>query len=179
MHDPLPRKPAASPAPTAYGRALARLARRDHAEAEMRRALKRAGHAADEVEAAVARLKGQRALDDERFAEAFARGRLRHRGLGRNRIKHELRERGVGRSVALKGLREALGDVSEGEALETQARRYWHARAKDEPAKRVQKLWAFLLRRGYPADLVRTRLLALWPRWSDALDGLEPMEEES
>ena len=175
----MPRKPAASPALTAYGRAIRRLARRDHAEAEMRGALKRAGHPEDEVEAAVARLKGQRALDDQRFAESFARSRLRNRGLGRNRIESELRQRGVGRAVASQGLREALADVSESEALESQARRYWRARTKDEPDKRVQKLWAFLLRRGYPADLVRARLRALWPRWSDALDGLEPLEEET
>ena len=175
----MPRKPAASPAPSAYGRALGRLARRDHAEAEMRRALKRAGHPEDEVEVAVARLKQQRALDDERFAEAFARSRLLHRGVGQNRISSELRQKGVGRAVANKGLQQALDDVSESEALESQARRYWRARTKDEPKVRVQKLWAFLLRRGYPADLVRKHLRALWPRWSDALDGLEPIEEES
>ena len=145
----------------------------------MRRALKKAGHAEEEVDAAVVRLKSQRALDDERFAEAFARSRLLHRGLGQKRIESELRHRGVARSVVQKGLGEALADVSEGAALEAQARRYWQARTKDEPRARVQKLWAFLLRRGYPADLVRTRLRALWPRWSDALDGLEPVEEES
>jgi regulatory protein len=175
----MPRKPAASPPPSAYGRALGRLVRRDHAEEEMRRALKRAGHAEDEVDSALTRLKAQRALDDQRFAEVFARSRLLHRGQGRNRIASELRQRGVGRAVASKGLQQALADVSEGEALENQARRYWRARTADEPAKRVQKLWAFLLRRGYPPDLVRTRLRALWPRWSDALDGLEPMEDEA
>jgi regulatory protein len=176
---PLPRKTAASPAPSAYGRALARLARRDFAEAELRRALRRAGHGEGEVEQAVARLKDQRALDDGRFAEAFSRSRLRHGGLGSNRIRAELGQRGVLRSVAEKGLREALREVPEAEALDAQARRYWRQRGKDEPARRVRKLWAFLLRRGYPADLVGARLRALWPRWSDALDGLEPVEEES
>jgi regulatory protein len=179
VEDPLPRKPAASPAPTAYGRALGRLARRDHAEAEIRRVLRRAGHGEDEVEAAVTRLRGQRALDDERYAEAFARSRLLHRGLGRNRIERELRQRGVARAVVKKSLGEALADISEASALEAQARRYWRARTNDEPRDRVRKLWAFLLRRGYPADLVRKHLRALWPRWSDALDGLEPSEDES
>ena len=160
----MPRKPAASPAPSAYGRALGRLARRDHAEAEMRRALRKAGHGPDEVEAAVTRLKEQKALDDGRFAEAFARSRLRYRGLGQRRIASELQHRGVARAVVEKGLGEALQDVSEGKALEAQARRYWQARTKDEPRTRVRKLWAFLLRRGYPADLVRTHLRALWPR---------------
>ena len=43
--------------------------------------------------------------------------------------------------------------------------------------RNLRKLWAFLLRRGFPAGLVNDRLHALWPRWSDALDGLEPAEE--
>jgi regulatory protein len=179
VEDPLPRKSAASPAITAYGRALARLARRDHAEAEMRRALRRAGHREAEVEEAVVRLKSQRAIDDERFASAFARSRLTHRGLGRNRIRAELQRQGVKRTVIERGLREALHEVSEASVLDALARRYWRQRETDEPRKRLQKLWALLLRRGYPADLVSARLRALWPRWSDALEGLEPVEEES
>jgi regulatory protein len=179
VEDPLPRKSAASPVRTAYGRALSRLARRDHAEVELRRALRRAGHHEEEVEQAIGRLKSQRALDDARFAESYARSRLGHRGLGTNRVRAELRQRGVARSTVDEGLKEALRDVSEPEALDALARRYWRQREADEPQKRVQKLWAFLLRRGYPAALVRARLTALWPRWSDALEGLEPMEEES
>jgi hypothetical protein len=57
------------------------------------------------------------------------------------------------------------------------ARRFWRSRERDEPAHRLRKLWAFLIRRGFPADLVQARLRALWPRWSDALDGLEPVDE--
>jgi len=176
----LPRKTAGSPvaAPTAYGRALAKLARRDHAEAELRRALRQKGHGEAEIEEAVTRLKSQRAVDDRRFAEMFSRSRLAHRGLGSNRVRAELRHRGVGRGVAEQGLREALRDLSEADALDAVARRYWKQRQADEPARRVQKLWAFLLRRGYPAALVGARLRALWPSWSDALDGLEPLEED-
>jgi hypothetical protein len=42
----------------------------------------------------------------------------------------------------------------------------------------MQKLWGFLLRRGFPPDLVNERVRALWPRWSDALAGLEPLDAE-
>jgi hypothetical protein len=45
-----------------------------------------------------------------------------------------------------------------------------------EPERRLPRLWAFLLRRGFAASLVHERLKALWPRWSDALEGLEPLE---
>jgi len=57
------------------------------------------------------------------------------------------------------------------------ARRYWRQHGREEPVQRIRKLWAFLLRRGFPAGLVRERLSALWPRWGDALTGLEPVEE--
>ena len=62
-------------------------------------------------------------------------------------------------------------------ALDAQARRFWRTRAADEPARRVRKLWVFLVRRGFPADLVQARLRRLWPRWSDALEGLEPEDD--
>jgi regulatory protein len=177
VEDPLPRKTAASPAVSAYGRALGKLSRRDHAEGELRLSLRRAGHGQGEIDEAVARLKGQRALDDRRFAETFSRSRLRHRGLGSRRIEAALRHRGVARPVAEAGLRAAKSEVEEGDALDALARSYWKQRAADQPKRRLQKLWAFLLRRGYPADLVNTRLRALWPRLRDALDGLEPGEE--
>jgi regulatory protein len=143
----------------------------------MRRALVRSGHAEDEVEAAIARLRQERLLDDASFAGRFARSRIAHHGLGRHRVRQALRERGVARSTAEAGLSEALTEVCEGATLDAVARRYWREHARDEPARRLRKLWAALLRRGFPAGLVHERLAALWPRHRDALDGLEPPDE--
>ena len=158
------RKNTSSP-PTPYGRALARLARRDHSEQEIRRALRRDGFADDEIEETVLRLRRDRYLDDAGFAARLARSRMAHAGMGRNRVRLELRKKGVKRSVA------------EADVIDSLARRFWKSREADEPRHRLRKLWAFLLRRGFPAGLVNDRLHALWPRWSDALDGLEPAEE--
>ena len=152
------RKNTSNP-PTPYGRALARLARRDHSEQEIRRALRR-----------------DRYLDDAGFAARLARSRMAHAGMGRNRVRLELRKKGVKRSVAEAGLTEALTEVAEADVIDGLARRFWKSREADEPRHRLRKLWAFLLRRGFPAGLVNDRLHALWPRWSDALDGLEPAE---
>jgi regulatory protein len=107
-----------------------------------------------------------------------ARTRLRFDGLGRNRIRQDLRARGVPRDAAEGGLAEALTEVPEAETLDRVAQRYWKNRTSDEPRDRLRKLWAFLVRRGFPSDLVRTRLADLWPRWRDALDGLEAAEGE-
>jgi regulatory protein len=160
----------------AYLDALRRLARRDHSEQELRRALLRK-HEEDVVDRVVARLRRERAVDDRRFAEAYSRSRLTHHGLGRQRIHQDLRRRGIARTTAEAGLKEALAEASEDAALDALARRYWAAHTRDEPRQRVRKLWAYLLRRGYPAGLVQDRLRALWPKWEDALEGLEPADE--
>ena len=170
-----PRTPAAPP-PTAYLRALRRLGRRDHSVAELRRALLERGHEPDEVEAAIERLRAERALDDRGFAERFARSRMAHQGLGRARVRQGLRQRGVAPVETEAGLAGALREVDERAVLDGLARRYWRLHARVEPARRLPRLWAFLLRRGFAAGLVHQRLSALWPRWKDALHGLAPLE---
>jgi len=161
---------------SAYQRALGRLARRDHSVAELRRALLARGHGEDEVEAALERLRRERYLDDASYAERFARSRMAHHGHGRGLVRQGLRQRGVTRSETEAGLASALREVDEKVVLDTLARRYWRQHARVEPARRLPRLWAFLVRRGYAASLVHERLRALWPRWADALCGLEPVE---
>jgi regulatory protein len=138
----------------------------------MRRALTRSGFAAGVVDETLARLRAEKYLDDEGFAGRFARSRVAHHGVGRNRVRQALRARGVSRAIIEKGVAEALQDVSETEVLESLARRYWRQHVRDEPLQRIRKLWAFLLRRGFPAGLTRDRLAALWPRWREGLEDL-------
>jgi len=172
----MPRSATGASPQSAYQRALRRLSRRDHSVAELRRALAARGHEAEEIEAAIERLRRERYLDDAGFAERFARSRLAHQGHGRALIRQGLRRRGVGRSETEAGLAGALREVDEKSVLDSLARRYWRQHARVEPKQRLPRLWAFLVRRGFAAGLVRDRLSALWPRWSDALDGLEPAE---
>ena len=144
------------------------------AEAEVRKALLAKGHAPDDVEEAVRGLREQRYLDDSGLAARYARSRLEHHGQGQRRIRQTLRKKGVVGPIIETGIRQAQGEVSEGEALERLARRYWERRQRQPPEQRLRSLWAFLLRRGYPAALVHERLSALWPSWSEALDDAEP-----
>src|SRR5258708_30998572 len=172
------RKEVQESAPTAYQRALGRLAGRDHSETELRRALLRLGYPEKEVEGAVRRLRAERYLDDPAFAARFARSRMADRGQGSHRVRHSLRERGVAPSVAERGLQEALSELSESGTLDAVARRYWRQRGREEPERRLRGLWLFLVRRGFPAGLVHERLRALWPRFRDALEGLDPVTIE-
>jgi regulatory protein len=144
----------------------------------MRGALQKAGYAEEEVEATLGRLRAERLLDDAGFASRFAASRIAHQGLGRHRVRMALRQKGVPKAAAEAGLLEALGEVSEASAMDALARRYWRQRAREDPAQRLRKLWVFLLRRGFPGELVAERLKALWPRHQDALDGLEPLDAD-
>jgi regulatory protein len=172
----MPRR-AAAPPPTAYQRALRRLARRDHSVAELRRALIDRGHEREEVEAAIDRLRRERYVDDTGFAERFARSRMANQGHGRLRVRQDLRLRGVDRRTVEAGLAGALREVDEKGLVDVLARRYWRQHAAVEPEIRVPRLWAFLVRRGFAPGLVRERLSRLWPKWSDALEGLEPVDD--
>jgi regulatory protein len=162
---------------SAYAAALRRLARRDHSEAEIRKALHKTFPEAD-VEETVGRLRRERLLDDAGFAARFARTRLAHQGHGRYRIRQALRTKGVTGAPAEQGLQEALSEVSEVAALEAVARRYWRNRPGEDPRVRMRRVWAALVRRGFPAGLVSERITALWPRWKDEVVGLEAPEAD-
>ena len=143
----------------------------------MRRALRRDGFAAAIIDEVVERLRTERYLDDAGYAARFARSRLAHHGLGQRRVQAALAQKGVARATIAEGLRSALAEVSEQDTLDTLARRYWRGHSQDEPARRMRKLWAFLCRRGFPPALVDDRLRALWPKWREALEGLEAADD--
>lgn len=163
---------------SAYQKALARLARREMSAAQVRKGLIRDGFELSAVDTALERLEAQRYLDDARLGERFARSRLSDRGYGRGRVRQALVQKGLSRGIIEKSLRTALAEVSEADAIDRLARKYWRLKARQEPERRLKGLWAFLVRRGYPPGLIGERLRVLWPRWGDALAGLEPMEAD-
>jgi regulatory protein len=162
----------------AYLKAIARLARRDMSAAEVHRALTRDGFEAAAIDAALMRLEEQRYLDDSRLGEQFARSRMSDRGYGRARVRQALVQKGLSRGIIESSLRTALAEVSEADVIDRLARRYWRQKVGQQPERRLKGLWAFLVRRGFPAGLIGDRLRALWPRWGDALAGLEPAEPD-
>jgi regulatory protein len=177
-----PRRPVPPDDPSsenvAYQKALARLARREMSAAEVRQGLARDGFTPPAIDGALTRLADLKFVDDPRLGARFARSRLAERGLGQHRVRRALQQKGVSRGIIEESLQAALQDVSEADVVDRLARRFWRQKERLEPEKRVQALWAFLLRRGFPAGLVGRRLRSLWPNWSDALAGLEPAEAE-
>jgi regulatory protein len=93
-------------------------------------------------------------IDDRAFADAWAEGRARHRHLGKRRLRQELTLKGVSRPEIDAALLKAFG--AEGEATEAglAAAGKWQELEKRDPDKAPRRLRDYLLRRGFPSELV-------------------------
>jgi regulatory protein len=135
--------------PDAFATALRLLSGRPHGERELRHKLGRRGCPPEEVERALARARELGYLDDAAFATGLAARRARTRGPAL--IAAELAARGVQREVA----RSAVAGLPR-QDLVAAARRLADRSARSGADRRTAA--ARLLRRGFPADVVREAL---------------------
>ncbi len=102
--------------PDAFTVALTLLSARELSEAQLRTRLKRREIDDDDIDAAIARLKADRTLDDRRVARAVARmeSAIKHRG--RARVLQKIKQIGIDGDTAEDAVREVFEEVDE-EAL--------------------------------------------------------------
>jgi len=137
-------------------KAMDYLARREHAQGELKAKLTSFGFDADIAEDAIAQLVHDGLQSDERFVEAFIRSRI-NQGKGPTRIRADLREKGVSGSLVDAGLEEADED--------------WYALARDVRLKKFglatpldfkekARQMRFLQSRGFEQDQIQTAVSA-------------------
>ena len=127
--------------------ALAMLARREYAAAELQAALVRKGYATDVVAEAVAELIGERLIDDNRYAEALVR-QLAGRGQGPSRIRRQLAEAGLSAALVARVLDE--GPDWHAMARQVRIRKFGAETPADWPSRARQM--RFLQYRGFSND---------------------------
>ena len=135
----------APPDPYVYG--LAALGRRELTERQLRTRLLRRGCQADEIDAAIARLKRERVLDDSRAALAFARTEARIKHRGPLRIQRTLETMGIDRQAARRATDEGFEERPVDEALDAALRRKLRGPITDD--RHAQRLVAYLVRQGF------------------------------
>jgi regulatory protein len=147
---------AADQASRATEAALVYLGYRPRSEKEVRDRLRRGGYEQEAIDHAISRLHEWRYLDDADFARRWVENRATHRPRGRRLLQQELRHKGIDTETA----REAIDDAALDEtgAAEELARRRLPAYSGDEPAAIRRRLGAYLARRGYSYDVIRTAL---------------------
>jgi len=97
----------------AYVAALRLLARSELSEAQVRVRLARRGHDGPAIEAALARLKSERSLDDRRAALAIARAEAGRRGRGRRRVLQRLAAAGIADDIASRAIEDVFESIDE------------------------------------------------------------------
>src|SRR6185436_9642824 len=128
-----------------YVAALRILGFRFNSELELRRKLQRRKFEKPVIDATIARLREEKWLNDERFAGAFARTRMRRR-IGAKRIVLELRAAGVEDETASRAVAENVDPEKE----RAQVRAIIERRSGWER----NKLARYLLKQGYDAALI-------------------------
>ena len=142
----------------AYVAGLTLLARRELAEAQLRRRLARRKFEADDIDAAVARLREEKAIDDRRTALACARTELRVKHRGRARVVRQIESLGIARDLAREAVAEVFGEIDERELLEQALdRRLRHGMKLTDPAV-FRRLHRYLLGQGFDSERVITLL---------------------
>lgn len=133
----------------AYNKALSLIASREHSRAELISKLKLKGFGSYS-EQAVERLCEQGYVDDERFAEAFARELSEKKSMGERRIREELYRRGISREIIEQTVWGLEADPAQqiSELLNGRLSKYIY----DD--KGIRKCYNTLIRLGYsPSDI--------------------------
>lgn len=156
-----PARRPSRPARTLKQRAIALLARREYARAELAARLAGSGAARDEIEPLLDELERLGYLSDVRFAGAVVRQKAG--SYAKRAIAQSLRERGVSREVAAAALDGADGDEF------AQAQALWQRRFGRAPADEREKgrQLRFLVARGYAASVAYRVLRAAGARVDD------------
>ena len=143
----------------AYTTALNLLSARELSESQLRTRLKRRKLDADDIDAAVSRLKADRTLNDRRVAGAIARmeSSIKHRG--RARVIQKIRQAGIDSDTADDAVREVFQDVDEAELLDHAFERKMRGKTvKDLDDKGRARIVRALVGQGFSFDAVLRRL---------------------
>jgi regulatory protein len=137
--------------------ALRMLSMRELSEAQIRQRLTRRGHEAEQIDAAVARLKADRSLDDARVAGVIARTETGLRKRGRLRVKRSLEAAGISPSIAQRAIEETFQDIDGDALLAAALDKRLRGRATIADDREFQRLYRYLAGQGFESD----RILAL------------------
>ncbi|CAM4262564.1 regulatory protein RecX [Paenibacillus typhae] len=143
----------------AYVEGLRYLERKPRTAQEMARRLREKEIGETIITEVLQRLQQERFIDDPLYAKQWAEQRITNQRKGKLWIRQELREKGIDKSL----IAEALENISPEEELESAlqtGRKKWNMIRGDKNDKR-RKTGAFLMRRGFPGEVVRQVLNTL------------------
>jgi regulatory protein len=155
----------------AHAAALRLLAGREMSAARLRERLLARGFPAETADQTIERLAGAGILDDRRAAQAAARTLVSVRRRGRYRVGRELERLGFGQDDAEAATQAALVDLDEAAVLARVVASKLRGRRRIPDPAAYRRLFDSLMRRGFPADLIRSALKPYWAHGAEPPDG--------
>ena len=136
------------------------LGRRELSEAQVRQRLARRGYEPDSVDAAVARLRQEGAIDDARVAEAIVRTQSSIRGRGRLRVLREVESAGIAAAIARRAVDDVFDSLDPDALLEASLAKRLDEREPIADDAEFRRLYRYLIGQGFEADRVIAALKA-------------------
>jgi regulatory protein len=136
------------------------LARREVSEAQVRQRLARRGFDPAVVDAAVARLKEERAIDDERVAETIARTQAALKRRGKLRVRQQIESAGISATTARRASDAVFDTLNPEELIAAALARRLRAGRTIADDREFARLYRYLLAQGFDGDQVMKLLAA-------------------
>lgn len=147
-----------------YIAALRMLARRELSEAQVRQRLARRGESQESIDEAIARLKSDRSIDDERVAGAIARSQAAGRNRGRRRVLQQIEAAGIDKSIASRAVDQVFEDLDPDALLSASLEKRLHGRDRIADDREFQRLFRYLSAQGFESDKILAHLRKYQPR---------------
>jgi len=158
---------------TPYIDGLKMLGRRELSEVQIRQRLARKGHAEDDIDDAVRRLKEERALDDRRVAEAIARTEVVIKRRGRSRVLRQIEQAGIPAATARDAVTEVFGEVDDDALLQAALGRRLRGERQIADRREFERLFRYLTVQGFESARILKALNARRGPATSAPDDLD------
>lgn len=146
------------PRPTAYNYALSLLAARPYASSALRRKLIQKQYPAADADDVIRRLLDNGLLNDAKFAEQYARSKMQSTGASKRRLTQDLYRKGIKGDVATEAIANVVAqdEIDPAVVIDRVAKKKLAQLGDLEPLVVRRRLFAFLARRGYDLDEIKS-----------------------
>jgi len=130
------------------------LGRRELSEAQIRQRLALREHDPEAIDEAVARLIEERAIDDNRVAQAIARMETGIRKRGKLRVRRKIESAGISPVTAKRALDEVFGSLDDDDLLESALAKRLRRGATIADEREFNRLYRYLVGQGFEPQRV-------------------------
>jgi regulatory protein len=144
--------------PSAYNYALNLLAARPYATSALYRKLIQKQYSAADADDAIRRLVDNGLLNDAKYAEQYARSKILTTGASKRRLQQDLYRKGIKGDVATNAIASVIEqeEIDPAAMIERVAKKKLAQMGDLEPLVLRRRLFAFLARRGYDVDEIKS-----------------------